>query len=161
MKRIALLMILALSLYSCETDDDGPTVAYDFSEITGSDLPEYFEIDEEYEINVDYVLPSACHTFAGLEGGQGANEENDSIFEYYIRAVSSYDPALTECTEESDSRTGSAKAFDNFKINSENYSIIRFNFLSGFDSTDEPEYLTVDVPVGEPEPETPEENTNA
>ena len=32
-------------------------------------------IDEEYEINVDYVLPSACHTFAGLEGGQGANED--------------------------------------------------------------------------------------
>ena len=161
MKRIALLMVLSLSLYSCNTDD-GPSVAYEFAEITASDLPEYFELDEEYDINVDYVLPSACHTFAGFEGGQGENEENDSIFEYSIRAVSSYDPALTECTVENDSLAGSAKAFDKFEINSENYTTIRFNFLSGFDSDDEPEYLTVDVPVGEPEAEeTPEEeNTN-
>lgn len=161
MKRIALFMVVALSLYSCDMDDDGPSVAYEVAEITASDLPDYFELDKEYEINVDYLLPSACHNFAGFNVNQGENEENDSIFEYYVNVVASYDPALADCTnEDDDDLAKTATLVEDFEIKSENYNTYRFNFLSGFDNDDEPEYITIDVPVGEPEPETPEEDTN-
>ncbi len=160
MKRLILLFVSALVLVSCNTDD-GPSIAYDYALISGADLPEYFEEDEAYEINVDYTLNSACHTLVGFDSSQGRNEENDSIYEYNITVISSYDPALTECTVENDSLSGTLKISEDFKIKSEDYTTYRFNFLSGFDSDDKPEFITIDVPVGEPEPETPEENTNA
>jgi hypothetical protein len=160
MKRLILLFASALILVSCNTDD-GPSIAYDFALITEADLPEFFEKDETYDIDVDYTLNSACHTFVGFDGNQGENKENDSIFEYNVSVVSSYDPALTECPKESDSLSKTSQLFKDFEVKSENYTTYRFNFLSGFDSDDKPEYITIDVPVGKPEPETPEEeNTN-
>ncbi|SKB52414.1 hypothetical protein SAMN05660776_1629 [Salegentibacter holothuriorum] len=159
MKRLILLFVSALVLVSCDTDD-GPNIAYDIALISDADLPEYFDKDETYDINVDYALKSACHTFVGFDGNQGKSEENDSIFEYNITVISSYDPALTECTIESESLSRSSQLFKDFQVKSEDYTTYRFNLLSGFDSDDKPEYITIDVPVGEPEPETPEENTN-
>ena len=160
MKKLILLFVSALVLVSCNTDD-GPSIAYDVALITDADLPEYFEKDETYEINADYTLNSACHKFVTFDGNQGKDEENDSIYVYNISAISSYDPALTECTEESENLSKTSKLFEDFRVRSEDYTTYRFNFLSGFDSDDKPEYITIDVPVGEPEPETPEENTNA
>ena len=160
MKRLILLFVSALVLVSCNTDD-GPSIAYDVALITDADLPEYFEKDETYEINVDYKLNSACHKFVSFNGNQGEDEENDSIYVYNVSAVSSYDPALTECTEESENLIKSSKLFEDFRVRSEDYTVYRFNLLSGFDSDDKPEYITIDVPVGKPEPETPEENPNA
>ncbi|MBI6120958.1 hypothetical protein [Salegentibacter maritimus] len=160
MKRLILLFVSALVLVSCNTDD-GPSIAYDVALITDADLPEYFEKDETYEINADYTLNSACHKFVTFDSSQGRNEENDSIYEYNITVISSYDPALTECTVENDSLSRTSQLAKDFRVRSEDYTTYRFNFLSGFDSDDKPEYITIDVPVGEPEPETPEENTNA
>jgi len=158
MKRIALLMVLALSLYSCDTDDDGPNVNYDFAEITGSDLPGFFEIGESYNLEVTYELPNACHKFVTFNIDENADEENDSTYVVEISALTSYNTNLTECTEEGE--LSETKTIRNLRITSENYNNYQFKFLTGVNEDNEGEYLIVDVPVGEPEPQTPEENTN-
>lgn len=158
MKRIALLMILALSFYSCDTDDDGPNVNYEIAEITGTDLPGFFEIGESYDVEVTYKLPNACHDFLTFDVKQYIHEEEDSTFVIEIAVLTSYDANLTECTEEgnlSESRT-----IQDLDIRNDDYNNYQFKLLTGVDNNDEGEYLIIDVPVGEPEPETPEENTN-
>lgn len=161
MKKIVAFVLLAvglLSFTSCDLDDDGPSIAYEMAEVTGADLPEYFEFEESYEINVDYMLPSACHTFEGFEGNQGENEEDETIFEYYIQAVTSYDPSLTDCNEEDDDLNKTSKLFEDFEIESEDYTVYRFNFLTGYDNDGDPEFLTIDVPVGAPDDENDEDD---
>lgn len=161
MKKLFAFVLLAVGLVSftsCDMDDDGPSIAYELAEITGADLPEYFEFDETYEINVDYLLPSACHTFEGFEGNQGENEEDETIFEYYIQTVTSYDPALADCDEEDDDLSKTSELFDDFEIESEDYTVYRFNFLTGYDNDGEPEFLTIDVPVGAPDDENDEDD---
>ncbi len=153
----ALIAVGVLSLTSC-MNDDGPNINYEVAEITGHDLPEYFEEGEEYEINVDYLLPSACHSFYGFQTGNEENEDDETIFEYYIQVQTSYDPNLTECTEEDDDLEKTAELIDDFEIKSENdYTTYRFNFITGYDSDGNPEYLTVDVPVGAPDDNGDEE----
>ncbi|MBZ9630908.1 hypothetical protein LB465_08960 [Salegentibacter sp. LM13S] len=158
MKRIALLMILAVSIYSCDTNDDGPNVNYDFAKITDADLPGFFEIGESYDLEVSYELPNACHSFVTFDFDEYIDEENDSIYVIEIYAVTSYDANLTECTEEGD--LNESKTIRDLRITSEDYNNYQFKLLTGFDENDEGEFLIVDVPVGEPEPETPQENTN-
>jgi len=158
MKRIALLMILALSLYSCSSDDDGPHVNYAFAEITEADLPDFFETGEVYELDITYELPNACHTFATFDFNEYADEENDSTYVIEIAAITSYDVNLTECDEEGE--LSQTKSIPEISISSEDYNNYQFKFLTGVDENEDGEFLIIDVPVGEPEPETPEENTN-
>lgn len=158
MKRIALLMILAVSIYSCDTDDDGPNVNYDFAEITEADLPEFFEIGESYDFEVTYELPNACNQFVTFDFDQYEDEENDSTFVIEVAALTSYDANLTECTEEGE--LSETRTIRDLNISSEDYNNYQFKFLTGVDENEDGEFLIIDVPVGEPEPETPEENTN-
>jgi len=158
MKRIALLLVLALSLYSCDMDDDGPNVNYDFAEITGSDLPGFFEVGESYDLEVNYELPNACHTFATIDSNEYPDEENDSTYVIEIAVITSYDANITECSEEGN--LNESRTITDLRFTSEDYNNYQFKFLTGVNENDEGEYLIVDVPVGEPEPETPEENTN-
>ncbi|MBZ9730446.1 hypothetical protein LB467_12190 [Salegentibacter sp. JZCK2] len=158
MKRIAILIVLALSLSSCSNDDDGPNVNYDFAKITNADLPGFFEVGESYDLEISYELPNACHSFITFDFDEYTDEENDSTYVIEIYAVTSYDANLTECTEEGS--LNESKTIRDLRITSENYNNYQFKLLTGFDEDEEAEFLIVDVPVGEPEPETPEENTN-
>jgi hypothetical protein len=160
MKRIALLMVLALSLYSCDMDDDGPNLAYEVAEITAYELPEYLESGQDYEIEVTYELANACHTFAGFEQGPDEDEDDEDVILYYIHALSSYDTNLTECNEEGE-LTETRIARNDFRISATTeYTTVRFMLLRGISSTNERDYITVDVPIGELEDENTEENTN-
>ena len=153
MKKLALLLIAVLTLVSCDPDDDGPNIAYQIAEITEHNLPEYIEPGDNYEIDITYKLADPCNTFAGFEQGGEEDEDDENIFIYYIHAISSYDPNLTECDEEGEP-TETKTARDDFRVpsNSE-YTTIRFKLLTGVSSTDEREYITVDVPVGAPDDE--------
>jgi len=159
MKRLILLFASALLLVSCDTDDDGPNVAYEFAEITETDLPDYFETGETYDIEVSYQLPSACHNYYTYQSGEERSEEKDSTLVVEIRALTTYDPNLTECTQE-DSLSGNF-TIENVKINSKEFNNYHFKFLTGGDEDNNAQYLNVEIPVGKPDPETPEEeNTN-
>ncbi len=158
MKKIALLMVLALSLYSCGTDDDGPNLNYDIAEIINTDLPAFFEIGESYDVEIIYELPNACHQFSNFSSNQYIDEETDSTFVIEIAVLTSYDANLTECNQQG-ALIGS-RAIRDLRINNENYNNYQFKLLTGEDENGEAEFLIIDVPVGEPGPTTPGENTN-
>lgn len=159
MKKISLILILALtvvSFVSC-SDDDGPSIAYQYAEVTGETLPDFFDLDEEYDITVTYELPDACNEFYTFNGGTHEDEDDETVLIYDIQVLTSYDPNVTECTEEGE-LTETKTLFEDFGIPSDfQYETIRFRFLTGANEDDEAEFLTVDVPVGEPEAEDPEE----
>ena len=158
MKRIALLMFVALSLYSCGTDDDGQNLNFAIAKIIGTDLPANFEIGESYDVEINYELPNACHEFSNFSVNQYIDEETDSTFVIEIAALTSYDANLTECTQQG-ALIGS-RAIRDLRINNENYNNYQFKLLTGEDENGEAVFLIIDVPVGEPGPTTPEDNTN-
>ncbi|MDT0642127.1 hypothetical protein RM553_04710 [Zunongwangia sp. F363] len=153
MKKLSLLLVLALTLVSCN-DDDGENIDFSFAEITGEDLPEYFELGEEYEINVTYELPDACHTFYGFNGQNFRDEDDETVYVYEIVANTSYDPNETDCDGEGADLTETKTLASAFKLGpSFQYETVRFKFLTGVSETNpnEGEYMTVDVPVGAPD----------
>ncbi|WBL25621.1 hypothetical protein [Zunongwangia sp. HGR-M22] len=163
MKKLSLLLILAISLISCNSDDDGPSIAYQYARITNHNLPAFIDYEESYDIKATFTLPDACHTFYAFDGKSYENEDEENILVYDIVALTSYDPNVTECTEQTTSLSKTESLFRNsFKLNTvtqneDRYDTVRFRFVNGVNTaTNEYEFLTVNVPVGEPEP-TPEE----
>ena len=159
MKKISFILILAITLFSFVScnDDDGPSIAYQYAEVTGETLPDFFEPEEEYDITVTYELPDACNEFYSFNGGTHEDEDDESVLVYDIQVLTSYDPNVIECTEEGD-LTETKALFEDFGIPSDfQYDTIRFRFLTGASENNEAEYLIVDVPVGAPEEETPAE----
>ncbi|WP_417884664.1 hypothetical protein [Zunongwangia sp.] len=152
-KLILLLVVAATTLVSCN-DDDGPSIAYDYAKITGNNLPDYFEAGEEYEIKITYELPDACHNFYSIPNAQGyQNQDDDTMLIYDIAVQTSYDVNITECTEEDGTDLEETKVLaSNYKLPSNTeFKTIRFRLLKGFNSSNEAEFTTVDVPVGAPE----------
>lgn len=149
-------MVAATTFVSCN-DDDGPSIAYDFAEITGNNLPAYFEVDEDYDITVSYELPDACHNFFGFNGGYQLDSEDESILVYEVLVQTSYDPNITECTEDDTDLVQTRTLLEDFNLSEhpsfdDDIQTIRFKFVTGV-NTSENEYVftTVDVPVGAPE----------
>ncbi|MGY5851225.1 hypothetical protein [Salegentibacter sp. F14] len=147
MKKLALLLLITFGLTSCSLEDDGPNRLLEFAEITEVDLPEYFERGESYDIVVTYLLPSACHAFNGFDArqGQGAN-----INEIFVGVVTSYDANQTECNKEEENLSREATLRD-VTITGEVGTVYTFKFWIGQDSSGEPQYYTVEVPVEDPE----------
>lgn len=142
MKKFAFLFLSLLMFTACETDDDGPTIAFAAAEITNNDLPEFFEPGETYDIKVTYELPTACHNFEGM---QGYKDE----FDVYLQVVTSYDPELAECDQQGSLINDTT--LDDFKALGEDGDVYTFHFYTGADSTGQAVYETMDVPVGAPE----------
>lgn len=157
MKRLILLFVSSLFLISCDVDDDGPRTKLTAAEVTAADLPEFFESGETYDIDVSYLLPSACHSAAGLdvrrEGATG-----DEFRKIYITGVASYDANLIECDEEAEE--DELEREDDFQIiiginEEDSYT---FYLWAGVDEDDNNIFTEVVVPIGDPD-ETDEEAT--
>jgi len=158
MKKILLILILALGFTACNIDDDGPSISYNYVEILDATLPQYFVVDEEYKIDITYDLGSECNTFNNFEYSGRRHQEHDSIYEFYVNAVVAYDPRNIEnCIDTG--LTETKNWTEDFKLNSDQYDVIRFNFLSGRKNDGTGEYLTKDVLVGAPDDQETEEPT--
>ncbi|MCL6217150.1 hypothetical protein [Zunongwangia pacifica] len=164
MKKTSLILFfaLAISLISCN-NDDGPSIAYGYAKITGHNLPTYIEYDESYDIKATYKLINACHNFVGFDARPYENEDEEKTLIINVSAITSYDPNITECNKEGNLTSTKSVIQNGFKLsrvtsNKEQYNTVRFRFLTNVNSENEGEYITVNLPVGEPEPEeTPTE----
>ncbi|MAG86558.1 MAG: hypothetical protein CMP12_15065 [Zunongwangia sp.] len=163
MKKTSLILFLALavSLISCN-DDDGPSIAYQYAKITGHNLPAFIEYSETYDLKATFELPDACHKFVDFNGQFYEMEDAEDTLVVDIVALTSYDPNVTECNEEGSLTQTKSILQNDFNLskvtsNEDRYKSVRFRFVNGINSaTNKYEFLTVDVPVGEPEA-TPEE----
>ncbi len=152
MKKLVLLFVCALVFTSCDPDD-GPNIQYDLAKVTNADLPEFFEEGETYEINVTYILPSACHKAAGLQLQRGS-ETGDQRRDIYIAGVASVDAGLSNCTEEDND----LERENSFEIDIDENEPYTFYLWQGVDDNGENQYDTFEVPVGAPDDNGDEEN---
>ena len=150
MKKLILLFVSSLILVSCEVDDDGPKTLLEPAEVTDVDLPEFFEAGKTYDIDVTYLLPSACHTAAGINAQRGTNSNGEAEFrDIYITGVGSYDANLTECSKEAEEGELDRKNTFKMTIDADEDEPYTFYLWTGVDEDDKNIYTTVIVPVGE------------
>lgn len=136
----------AVVFTGCSIEDDGPRIAFQFSEVTTADLPASFEKGKTYKIDITYLLPSACHTAAGLEAKRG-NNDGDQRRDIYVVGMASYDANQTECNREDDDLEREAS----FSILIDEDEPYTFYLWSGVDDNMESQYTVVEVPVLEQE----------
>ncbi|WP_245603217.1 hypothetical protein [Maribacter antarcticus] len=134
-KLIFLLFCAGVLLWSCSLDDDSPNFHFTALKINAANLPESFELNETYEVVVDYTLPNNCALFDGFE----VTQEDTAIRN--VVAIGSVRTDQVGCREE----TIEAQASFNFTvIHDQPYT---FKFYQSENSAGENEYLEVIVPV--------------
>lgn len=153
MKKLVLLFFASsLILTSCSIENDGPRIAAEFAEVTEIELPDFFERGKTYEIEVTYLLPSACHTAAGLEASRGS-VEGSGRRDIYVAGVATYDQNVVTCNRQSDDLEKTAK----FSIGIDEEEPYTFYLWTGLDSDLESEFTIIEVPVVNPGNPNPSE----
>lgn len=133
-KFILLVVSLATILGGCSKDDE-PNFHFTALRIESAELPESFELNQTYQIFVDYDLPNGCSAFEGFEVTQEDTTTRTVV------AIGSVRTDVEPCSE----ATIQGRAFFNFVvIYNQPYT---FRFLQGENSEGEPEYFEVVVPV--------------
>jgi hypothetical protein len=66
MKNFALLILVALSVIGCSTDDEKDKFHLELLPIDSAVLPVKFKKDSLYELPFSYIRPSTCHIFEGF-----------------------------------------------------------------------------------------------
>lgn len=143
MKKFTLLFVASLLLVSCSMDDDGVRTSYQNSEVASTNLPESFEKNKTYTVEVTYLLPTACHTAAGIDvkSGSGTGDDRRDI---YVVGISSYDANQTACNREEDDLERKAS----FTIQIDEEEPYTFYLWEGYDAEEEENIFTVvEVPV--------------
>lgn len=144
MKKTILLFMSALILNSCNIEDDSPALNLELAAVTDIDLPESFEMGNTYDIDVTYVLPSACHNAVGIDVVRGgfSGEERRQI---YVVGVGSVDASLVDCDEEEDEQDMLKEG--TFKLTIDDNGSYTFYLWQGLNEDGENQYSTVVVPV--------------
>lgn len=148
MKKLLFLLLSTIILTGCNIEDDGPRINYQLAKVTAADLPEEFEKGKVYEIDITYLLPSACHTAAGIEAKRGdiAGEGRRKI---YVAGVASFDANITECDEEEDEDELLEESSFSLRIDEDDpYT---FYLWTSYNDNLESVYTTVEVPVVAPQ----------
>lgn len=130
---ISLVALLALGMYSCEKDNvSNPT--FERLEIISVDLPDTFLLGRTYEMRVTYNRPNGCTYLQGFDVIPVNQTERE------VRAIGvSYENDM--CTQVIGEET------DQFLFQVIYTQPYTFNFWQGQDSTGNPQYLTVEIPV--------------
>lgn len=128
------LCFLALTLSSCKLEDDRLNFRFVSLQIVSADLPESFDLNQTYEINVTYLKPSTCVFYEGFD------VTNDGLTTRNVVAIGSefYEENCAQVTEE-------YEATFNFIVLYEGSYL--FRFWTGQDENGEPQYLEIEVPV--------------
>ncbi len=144
MRNFVFLFVMMLIFTSCSIEDDGTRIEYEFAEVTEADLPESFEKGKTYEIDITYVLPSACHTASGINAIRGSStgvERRD----IYVVGISSYNAIQTECNRDDEN----LERENSFSIHIDENDPYTFYLWSGLNEDLENQYNVVEVPVVE------------
>ena len=135
-KLIFLLLFAGVLLGGCSVDDDdGQNFHFTTLRINDAVLPESFELNETYEILVDYTLPNNCSLFDGFD----VTQEDTTVRN--VVAIGSVRTDQSGCTDEAIEGQAS---FNFTVIHNQPYT---FKFYQGETSEGEYIFLEVDVPV--------------
>lgn len=137
MKKVFLILLIVsatLTLGSCEKDDT-PNFHFVPLSIVSAELPEFFSLDQTYQIRVTYNKPDGCTSFGGFD----VTQKDVTTRNVVVIGTKRYDQEA--CTQAIEEETNTF----NFKvINNETYV---FRFWQGEDADGNQEYFEVLVPV--------------
>lgn len=140
MKKVFLVLALAISITSCSlNDDDGQNINYQVVPITNVEqLPDTLEIGKNY----DFLITSEesdCSIFSGFDNGK----DNDST---YIFAAVNRISEVSNCDSATDT-TSNELRFGLRQTTSRNYEAYIFKFVSDINASGDYEYITRTIPV--------------
>lgn len=131
-------------------DDDGGIVT-EYARVTNVNFPPYFELGESYDLEVTYMLPTACHNAMGIDALR-VSSTGDGKREIYIAGIVSHNPGAGECTR---SNTDPARKAS-FTIVIDETEPYNFYLYEGKNSNNEAEYTRVTIRVGAPGEQDPD-----
>ncbi len=135
-KLVLLLFCIGALLWGCSLDDDnGQNFHFATLRINNAVLPESFDLNETYEVMVDYTLPNNCSFFDGFE----VTQEDTTVRN--VVAIGSVRTDQAGCTEET------IEAQASFKFTVIHDQPYTFRFYQGENSEGELLFLELDVPV--------------
>lgn len=152
MKKLILFFVGALTLMSCDIDE-GVNTQVQYAEVSDIDLPEFFELGEVYDIEVTYLLPTGCHSTAGIDVRR-INDLADR-WEILVAGVASYDANAGECTRDNTN----PERTETFTLRIDEETVYAFHLWTGMDNNNQPIFTIVEVPVGAPSEESEEVET--
>src|SRR5690606_30554693 len=97
---------------------------------------------KSYTIKVTYLLPTACHTAAGIEAKRG-NTTGSQRRDVYIAGISRHDENQPECNREN----GDLKKEASFSLLIDEDEPYTFYLWNGLDEDNQSKYTVVEVPV--------------
>jgi hypothetical protein len=129
-------LVAGLWFSSCELDDDTPNFYFTSLDVVAVDMPESFELNETYDIDVTYVRPDGCTYFEGFDVVKTGQTDREVIV--VGSRLTNEGLACTQATEE--------------VVATMQFHVIftgeyHFKFYAGQDENDEAVYLEYDVPV--------------
>ncbi len=131
-----LIVTAILTTSSCSNDDE-PNFHFVPLSIVSAELPEFFSLDQTYQIRVTYNKPDECTSFGGFD----VTTKNVSTRNVVVIGTKHYDQEA--CAQTIVEETGTF----NFKvIHTETYL---FRFWQSEDADGNQEYFDVLVPVRE------------
>ncbi|MCL6266694.1 hypothetical protein [Flagellimonas myxillae] len=135
-KAIMLIMLFGtVLLFNACNLDDGQNFRFTTLSIVDAQVPEFFELNQRYSIEVTYIRPDACTFFEGFDVARTAQTDRDVVV---IGSVLTDDTACAQLAEE-------VKAsFDFNVLYSGEY---HFRFYTGQDEEDNSEFLEFIIPV--------------
>lgn len=132
---ICLTVSLLLSAFSCSLNDDGPNFHFKPLQITSAVLPDSFDLNETYQITVNYTLPDGCTGFSGFD----VTDADTTIRNVVVFGIVRTDQEA--CTTLA---TEAQASFNFICLYDEPYT---FRFWQGEGVDGEQEYFEVVVPV--------------
>ncbi len=140
MKKVVLgclLCFLCVTLNSCDLDDDGQNFHFTTLSVVEASLPESFQLNGTYQIEVTYLRPDSCTFFEGFDVAKPAETERDVTV---IGSVFTDDEACAQLTEE---------VTANFEFNVIFTGTYLFRFYTGLDDSGNATFMEYSVPVVE------------
>lgn len=137
-KAIMLIMLFGTVLLFNACDlDDGQNFRFTNLPIVDANVPEFFELNQTYSIEVTYIRPDACTFFEGFDVIPTAETDRDVVV---IGSVLTDETACAQVVQEV------TATFDFRVLFTGEY---HFRFYSGQDTDNSAEYLEFIVPVVE------------
>ncbi|PCE66373.1 BRCT domain-containing protein [Sediminicola luteus] len=137
-KYVALMggLFMALTLSSCDLDDDGTNVRFTALRVLEADLPEAFERNKTYELDITFLRPNSCTYFEGFDVEKEALTTRKVVVigSEIIDSDSNCQEIATEVT----------RTMDFIVLYDETYT---FRFWNGRDDNGDDIYLEYEVPV--------------
>lgn len=137
MKRLLFISIFTLLLTSCLKDDDvNANYHFETLPVDSIQLPDTLNLNEVYDITINYDLPDSSHSFYQLYFEHNEKERIVAVISYVNEDVSATGPVLN-------------KEYT-FKLTAAQEEEYIFKLWKGKDENDEDIFDTITVPVIDP-----------